>query len=165
MKKISPISVILSVFLILDGVGLLCGAMFFNSIWNAERNRCTQTTSGVVVDLVEQTVYDRQSNDNTYTYHLLVKYYVNDIECSAEDSVGYGRNNCPYSIGDSVTVHYNPDKLSEMYLNDGEDMSKVPTVFNIIGGVLIGLAILILVLSVFRSRNYDTADSEKHLTD
>ena len=79
--------------------------------------------------------------------------------------MGYGRNNCPYSIGDSVTVHYNPDKLSEMYLNDGEDMSKVPTVFNIIGGVLIGLAILILVLSVFRSRNYDTADSEKHLTD
>ena len=145
---------IISILLILMSLGFFFGARVYNSIWGEQKAQCSETTSGVVTEIVEHMDYDSQNDNRIYTYRASVEYSVDNKKHVAEDSVGYGKNSIPYSVGDSVTVHYNPDDNQEIYLDEGE-MLKVPTVFNIIGGSLIGLAILVMFLAGRSSKKYN----------
>lgn len=161
MKRIGCIPFLIAIFLILPGIGLLCGAKLYNTIWETEKEQCTETTTAVVSEIVED--MDDNGDDRIYTYHALAEYSVNNNNYSVKDSMGYGRESIPYSVGDEVTVHYNPNNPKKMYINEKE-MSKVPTVFKIVGSVLIGFALLILVLSACLNRKNYTENSQNHLT-
>lgn len=90
---------------------------FYNTIWEAERDQCTETTTAVVSEIEESADYD-SDHDRIYIYKAVVQYAVDNNNYTVKDNMGYGKENIPYSVGDKVTVHYNPDNPKKMYINE-----------------------------------------------
>lgn len=154
MKKINFVAVFISIICLVIGFGVLFVCKFFSNMWEGQKAECTDYTTGEVLDIVENMQSDRKNfdhiNTDTYTYCALVEYTVNNNLYSVEDSHGYGKSDCPYEVGDTVTVHYNPNDPGEMYLEDG-DISTITTAFKIYAYIHIGIAALIIVSSIYAS--------------
>lgn len=112
-----------------------------------ERKMCTHKASGIVVDMKfggSQTSANAASvhgyNYSSGTYFPIIEY-----------NGGYramphsGQNPPKYKVGDRVTIYYNPNKLSQIRLDEAPIMAYIGAGFAAVGGIIFIVGIFILL--------------------
>ena len=116
MQKVLPIIV----GIILIGVGVFFYVSHENLI-----KKCTVEAEAVVVDMKEE--LDTDSTSSMYIYYPIIEYTANDknMKVTMKD----GSSNPKYSVGDKLTILYNPDKENEYVIKGESSISIISIVF------------------------------------
>ena len=106
---------------------------------NAKAERCTEETSGVVVNVIEETSKDSDGNISRHYYPVL-EYQVGEEIAHEKYSVGSG-NSSKYRVGDEIDILYNPS-------NNEEFIIKGDSTLKILGYAFTGMGALFAILGV-----------------
>ena len=128
MQKFMP----LLVGIIFLGVGVF---LYFNN--QNLIKRCTEEVSATIVDIKEELSTD--SDGSTYLYYPIYEYKVGEdvkrVKSSKSSSISTN------SIGDKVTILYNPNKTTEFIVKGEKSSSIFSIVFMVLGVLISGYGI------------------------
>lgn len=136
--------------LIFTGVWVLLGIIFLTIaivmyfVQKKKTEVCTVKTIGTVTDVVRSSM----GNPRYSSFHPVVQYTTATGETIVRKSV-YGTNPPKYSVGDTVHIHYNPQKTDEFYLPDDKVGKIVRIVFMWVGIGMIFIGVLVGTLVGF----------------
>ena len=99
-----------------------------------KRIKCTEYTSGKVVDIYEH-VKTKEGRQKVYLYPIF-EYVVNGNTYTEKFNVGTGKSKFKYSVGEDVEIHYIPTNPQKYYVKGNTDG-------------IIGNAIILIVGLVF----------------
>lgn len=124
------------------GILFLTIAIIMYFVQKKKTEVCTAKTIGTVTEVVRS----YSSSQGHSSWHPVIQYTTATGQTIVRKSV-YGTNPPKYSVGDSVNIHYNPQKAEEFYLADDKVGKIVRTVFMWvgIGMILIGILVGTLV--------------------
>ncbi len=125
MKKIGVILV--GVIFVAVGIFMLVNGM-------GQKQRCTEATVGIVVDVKTEESIDSDTGSYTYTYYPVIEYKVGDKTIEKQSSNGAGSSK--YRINDRIQVLYNPDNIEEFIIK-GEENSYLFSIAFIALGALV----------------------------
>ena len=130
------IALAMSIFLL---VGLIFGGIGFGIKYadNKKKETCTEQTTGTVIDYATS-----PSSDNT-TYAPIVSYDVDGYTYTVHNNT-YS-NPCPYKIGESVTIYYNPNNPHTFYIEGEKTALILAYVFMGIGGVFAAISVISII--------------------
>lgn len=131
---------IISVVFILVAVLMFALMIIITTSMKKKYARCTAEVDGIVIENILET---RTDNDGTSRSYYPVFKYEYEGRTYTERS-NSGRYPAKYQVGDNVTVHVNPDKPSEFYVD--KDDFIITLVFSIIGGVFLILGIVFIII-------------------
>ena len=119
-------------------VSIIIGIVYFFVIraMNAKYDRCTESTTAVVIDNV--------INDDTYTPVFL--YEVDGQTYKMRSS--YSTNPPKYKLNEKVTLNYNPDDPEEFYVDKASGLVTFVLIFISSIFLLIGLVFAVLAVKV-----------------
>ncbi len=130
-----------SLWLLPCGVGVI----FLAVSWMIQRRskgklaRCVQITSGTVIDYVYRSI----NGDGPRTWHPVFEYYVDGKMVRERSNVGSTKKT--FSIGQRVTIHYNPDNGRDYYVEELQIEGVLSKIFLFVGLGAIALSILFLI--------------------
>ncbi|MDE7301133.1 MAG: DUF3592 domain-containing protein [Clostridia bacterium] len=133
-----------ALFMVLLGAGLIIGAVIYKN--TAEERMNTWPTVIAVVVGNDRKEFTDDDGFSDYRYFRVVEYEVDGRKYRATDSES---SVSPYTVGNSVTVHYNPDKPSECIFGAGDPLAYI--VCYVVGGVFAAAGVAVAVLE-FRRR-------------
>ena len=117
---------------------ILLGLAYYR--WWSER-RCTAQTAGVVKDINRNVGGSKKSSSS-----VLFAYSVGDVEYVR--NLNYGSSNLKFSVGDSVTIFYDPSKPRRFYaLEEGGKRTYKDVFF------MVGFGVVLLLITVFAESN------------
>ncbi len=126
-------------------LGVLFGAVSYGMGVSQRRKkeRCTFLTRGTVSDVRQET--SRWTGDDTVSvsWYAFFTYEVGGQTITRRSSLGHAKK--PFETGQSVTVHYNPAKPEEFYVEE-EDMRPLLKLFWLVSGILLLVGVLLLVI-------------------
>ena len=131
---------IISVVFILVAVLMFALMIIITTSMKNKYARCTAEVDGIVIENILETHTD---NDGTSRSYYPVFKYEYEGRTYTERS-NSGRYPAKYQVGDNVTVHVNPDKPSEFYVD--KDDFIITLIFSIIGGVFLILGIVFIII-------------------
>lgn len=102
---------------------------------------CTMETVATVVNMKE----DLTTDDDTtrYIYYPIIEYKASGEKVTVQ--MDNGSNPPSYSIGDTVTILYNPNKVKEFIVKGENSSSIFSIVFIVIGVCVTGYGIYYLI--------------------
>ena len=141
---------------------VLVGLLFVGvGIWtlksgNELAKRCTQKTTGTVVEIIEEKSIDSEGH-NKYKYYPVIRYQVGNKVITKKGNSGFSNNtrvniadgivlsssHSKYKVNDSVEILYNPDNVEEFIIKG--DRST-----NLAGIIPIVLGSLAAILGIFK---------------
>ncbi len=131
MKKFLP----LLVGVIFLAVGIF---MFFRNQYLVKN--CTEEVVATVVNMKEDISTD--DDGARYLYYPIIEYRAGREKVSVQ--MDSGSNPPAYSIGDTVTILYNPNKVKEFIVKGEQTTSIFSIVFMILGVCVTGYGTFIL---------------------
>mgnify|MGYP002751206130 FL=1 len=136
-------------------IGILCVCFLLAFIMNqcrkqaekrlfSKRARCTASAIATIQDI--QRHHLRNHDRTTYVYYLVYQFYVNNTMIQAKSTIGVNPRN--FSIGQLVTLFYNPSNPTEIHVPiENEEATaknfKVATIVIIIAAVLAEIITLV----------------------
>ena len=132
---------IMAVVFTLVGVLLLALMIIITTSMKKKYERCTATVDGIVIENILETHADDDGTSRSY-YPVFKYEYEGRTYTEKSNS---GRYPAKYQIGDPVTVHLNPNKPSEFYVDKDDFIVKL--VLSIISGVFILLGVILIFVS------------------
>ena len=103
--------------------------------------RCTEKTTGTVVENVIEKSYN--SKNTSYLYFPVIEYQVGDRIISQKSSSG--QNPPKYKVGEQVEVYYNPNNVEE-YIIKGDSTPKfLGILFVVLGSIAVAVGFIVLV--------------------
>ena len=128
------------IFVILVGL-LFVGIGIYSLISDKEKaKRCTQETSGTIVELKKETSEDSDGHTE-YVYYPIIRYTAKGNTITKKSNIG-SSNYSKYRVNEKVTIFYNPNKVEE-FMIEGENGSKFIAIVFISLGSLVTIVILI----------------------
>lgn len=109
---------------------------------NRKYERCTASADGTVIDNILETHTD--DDGTSRSYYPVFRYEYNGR--TYEQKSSNGRYPAKYQIGDTVTVHLNPNKPTEFYVDKVDGIIKL--VFSILSGVFILFGVLFMTVTI-----------------
>ena len=116
--------------------------------------RCTEETTGTIVDIVSERDHSSDSSDRVY--YPVVEYKVGDRIVNQKSRSG--QTPCPYYVGQQVTVYYNPNNVEEYFIEGDSTPMFIGIVFIVIGSV-VAVAVVIFVFFGKAGKQKKTDDS------
>ena len=104
---------------------------------NRLNNVCTEQVVGTVVEIIQESSYDSESNTTSYTYYPVVEYTAGSERVTERGSVG--SNPSKYKVGDNVDILYNPSNISEFIIS-GDSTSMILSIVFAVAGVVLLIA-------------------------
>lgn len=126
MKKILPFIV----GIVFIGVGVFMFIKNENLV-----KKCTVEVEATVVDMREE--FSADSDGSSYIYYPILEYRTSENNLRVK--MDYGYSHPKYSVGDKVTILYNPQKESEFIIKGERASSVFSIVFTILGLLITGL--------------------------
>ncbi len=121
------------ILVIILGIAILVGGFVYKNYSENLAKRCTVEAPAKVVDIEEEEDWDDGSV--SYVYYPVIEYEANGTTINKKHNSG--SNPSKYSIGDSISVMYNPENVQE-YVIVGDNSSQfVWILLVVIGGVFI----------------------------
>ena len=104
------------------GLIFFLGGLFLVALSILKKKKCTSTVQGKVIDIVKEWNTSNTSTDDFHGYrrndeimfYPVFEYSVNDTVYVKKSSSG--SSSCPYSIGQEVEIHYNPQNPHQYYV-------------------------------------------------
>ncbi len=121
------------IVVILIGI-LFAGVGLFLLRSNSQKmKRCTVEVPGKVVNIVEEREYEEGSYH--YTYFPVISYQAEGQTIESQYTTGFGNKN-KFVVGQSITILYNPNQVSE-YVIQGEKSNSIMGIAFLVGGILV----------------------------
>ena len=136
----------LFVFFFMIAAILIVITVFVISYMRKSYNRCTAETEGTVIENIVST---SKSGSNKGSVTPVFEYEVNGKKYVQKSSVS--EKPARHKVGEKVTVHYNPDRPTEYYVDKVDGL--VMLVLGCIAAFFMAFAIMFGVLSVKEKHN------------
>ena len=98
---------------------------------------CTIETKATVVDMKEE--FSSDSDSSGYMYYPIIEYKVKEDTLKVTMNTGSSRPS--YSIGEEITIFYNPNKTNEFIVKGDKTSNMFSVVFIAIGLFITGYGI------------------------
>lgn len=130
-----------------SGIGLifLLIGFFMYYAYKSKERKCTAVTVGKVVGYEER----HSHTDNTRSKHPVFEYYADGLNYTMES--GVGTSVMKLAVGQSVTVHYNPQIPNQYFVEEYTLGKKVGVIFLLVGGACIVIGITIFIILMFKN--------------
>ncbi len=129
------------------GIGLvfLLIGFFMYYAYKSKERKCTAVTVGKVIGYEVRHSHE----DNTRSKHPVFEYYADGLNYTMESGVGTGV--MKLAVGQSVTVHYNPQSPNQYFVEEYKLGKRLGFVFLLVGGVCIVIGIILFILFMLKS--------------
>lgn len=94
---------------------------------NAKAKRCTEETSGVVVEVVEERKTDSDGK-TTYSYYPVIEYRVGEESITKKHNIGSG-NSSKYIEGDEIDILYDPNSIEDFIIKGDNSLKMIGYIF------------------------------------
>ena len=119
---------------------------------NATLKRCTQKTTGTIVDIVEEWSTD-SDGDRTLSYYPVISYQAGGITVTKQSnidisdsskisikSISVSSNKTKMKINDNVTVFYNPNNVEEFFIDGEQKLNYLGAILFVFSGLFVTIA-------------------------
>ena len=132
-------------------IGILCVCFLLAFIMNqcrkraekrlfAKRARCTASVIATIQDI--QRHHLRNHDRTEYVYYLVYQFYVNIAMIQAKSTIGVNPRN--FSIGQLVTLFYNPSNPTEIHVPiENEIAAVLAEIITLVGFTIIGWEVIL----------------------
>ena len=145
IESISPFPLVAVLILILVG-GPFLGIGLYNAAQSQHILNTFKSASGVVID----NDYSSSSDDSSGAYYPVVEFKPEDGR-PVRFTDGVGTLPPDYEAGTPVEVLYNPQDVTEAYINSWKRMWLVAVLFSSIGAVPIAISVLMIARPFFKT--------------
>ena len=106
-----------------------------------KKKRCTASASAVIVEIEkDEDAAGREGTRKKYTYTPIYEFVANGNTVRKSGDI-YSHNKKEFSVGDTATVYYNPDKPEEFLVNGKSGGKGFGIALMLFGLVIIAIAL------------------------
>ena len=123
-------------------VGIVIVLLGFLSLkkGSQKKNRCTASASALIVEIEkDEDAAGREGTRKKYTYTPIYEFVANGNTVRKSGGI-YSHNKKEFSVGDTATVYYNPDKPEEFLVNGKSGGKGFGIALMLFGLVIIAIA-------------------------
>lgn len=120
---------------IVIGVAFILIGVYLLKSENTTREKCTVKVEGRVIELKEE-----KDSDGNPIYYPIIEYEADGMKRRATGKTG--QNPPKYGLGQEFEIYYNPNRVTEIRIEDDDTINTaLPVILIVIGGVaaLIGV--------------------------
>ena len=151
---------IIAVPLLLTGAIFITAGIVFRTMDNKSRERCTETVTAEVIEMVEGSYSSsksgRHSSGSHVTYAPKFSYTVDGMEhVTLLNSYSYPPE---YEVGQKAEIHYDPDDPSVIYVDSDKILRTMSMIFLIVGSATFAAGLVIVIIGIKVGRPPKPAD-------
>ena len=125
------------ILFLLVGIIFIVAAVIIMLQGDSLQKRCTEQTTGTVVDVICESNYNTSHNEVKHTYYPVIEYKVDDRTITQRSNIG--QNPPKYKVGQQVEICYNPNNVAEFIIKGDSTSLYIAIGFIALGSVAVAV--------------------------
>lgn len=149
----NSIIIIVTLFGVMFGIGLILGGINLLSKQNKRENKCSLEVNATCVSVITES-HTNSKGVAVLSYYPVFSYKVDGVDYQSTVTVASSKN--AFAIGNEYTIYINPEDKSEIRVPSIEENDTVTSVMLIILGIAMTAGFIALTVFLIKTSNKNT---------